>query len=115
MAKEAAAAAAKSTKSITKTQFYDEIAKSTDLTKAKVAEVFKAIEASVVKHLGKKGSGVLTLPGMFKLKAKRMPAVKGGKKVPNRFKPGEMTVTKDKAAYTKVKALPLKALKELLK
>ena len=44
-----------------------------------------------------------------------MPAVKGGKMVPNRFKPGEMTMTKDKPASTRVTARPLKALKDMLK
>ncbi len=114
MAKEKAETETKSPKSITKAQFYDEIAKATELPKAKVAEVFDAIEASIVKHLGKKGEGVLTLPGMFKLKAKRMPAVKGGKMVENRFKPGEKIMTKDKKAFTKVSARPLKRLKEAL-
>ena len=115
MAKEKAATATKSAKSVTKTLFFDEIAKSTELTKAQVAKVFEAMEASIVKHLGKKGTGVLTLPGLFKLKAKRVPAVKGGKQVPNRFKPGEFTVTKDKPASTKVKAFALKRLKDALK
>ena len=47
--------------------------------------------------------------------AKRVPAHKGGKTVPNRFKPGEMTVTKDKPASTRVTARALKGLKEMLK
>lgn len=106
---------AKAVKSITKAQFYDEIAKATELPKTKVAEVFDAIEATIVKQLSTKGPGVLTLPGLFKLKARRVKAVKGGKQVPNRFKPGEMTTTKDKPAHTKVSARPLKGLKEALK
>jgi hypothetical protein len=35
--------------------------------------------------------------------------------VPNRFKPGEMTMTKDKPASTQVRARALKGLKDLLK
>ena len=115
MAKEAAKPAGKSTKSITKSEFYSQVAEKTELTKAKVAEVFTAIEAVIVKELGPKGPGVLALPGLFKLKAKRIPKQKGGKQVPNRFKPGEMTTTKDKPAHTKVTARPLKGLKESLK
>jgi hypothetical protein len=41
--------------------------------------------------------------------------VKGGQKVPNRFKPGEMTETKAKPAHMKVSARPLKGLKDSLK
>ena len=105
----------KSTKSITKAQFYTEVADQTGLKKAEVAKVFDAITEVIKKQLSQKGPGVLTLPGLFKLKAKRIPAQKGGKQVPNRFKPGEMTTTKDKPASTRVTARALKGLKELLK
>ena len=56
-----------------------------------------------------------TIFGLFKLKARRVNALKTGKSVTNRFKPGEMTITKDKPAPTKVTARPLKGLKESLK
>lgn len=111
----AKAAAGKSVKSITKSQFFTEVADATELKKADVAKVFDAITDVIKKQLSTKGPGVLTLPGLFKLKAKRIPAEKGGKTVPNRFKPGEMTVTKDKPARTRVTARPLKALKDVLK
>jgi nucleoid DNA-binding protein len=108
MAKEAAK------KSITKGQFVTDIAEECGLTKADVTKVLDAMESVIVKQLGPKGPGTLALPGLFKLKAKRIPAQKGGKVVPNRFKPGETTVTKDKPASTKVTARPLKKLKEAL-
>ncbi len=109
------AKAAKSVKSITKGQFMTEIAEQAELSKQQVAAVFEAMTGVIVKNLSAKGPGVIALPGLFKLKAKRVKAVKGGKEVPNRFKPGEMTTTKDKAAHTKVSVRPLKGLKELLK
>ncbi|MGL6076910.1 MAG: HU family DNA-binding protein [Fimbriiglobus sp.] len=112
MAKEAAKETAK--KSITKGQFLADIAEIAEMTKADVAKVMEAMEEVIVKQLGPKGPGTLALPGLFKLKAKRIPAQKGGKVVPNRFKPGETTVTKDKPASTKVTARPLKKLKESL-
>ena len=111
----AKSATPKSTKSITKSEFYNRVAESTELKKTEVAKVFDAITEVIKKELSQKGPGVLTLPGLFKLKAKRVPAQKGGKTVPNRFKPGEMTVTKDKAASTRVTARALKGLKEMLK
>ena len=115
MAKEKEKAEAKVVKSITKSQFLTEIAQATEKTKKEVEEFFDAMTAVIVKQLSTKGPGAVTVPGLFKLKAKRVKAVKGGKLVPNRFKPGEMTVTKDKPAHTKVSARPLKTLKELLK
>ena len=111
----AKAAGKTSAKSITKSQFYTEVAEATELKKADVAKVFDAVTEIIKKQLSAKGPGVLTLPGLFKLKAKRVPAQKGGKMVPNRFKPGEMTMTKDKPASTRIKALPLKALKDSVK
>ena len=111
------AATAKAARSITKSEFFQLVAAATEngLSKAQVMDAFTAMTSVIEDQLGKKGSGVLTLPGLFKLKAKRVDAVKGGKSVPNRFKPGEMTITKDKPAHTKVTARPLKGLKESLK
>jgi len=106
---------AKGAKSITKSQFYQEVADATELKKSEIAKVFEAITEVIKKQLGSKGPGVLTLPGLFKLKAVRKPAQKGGKMVPNRFKPGEMVMTKDKPASTQVRARALKALKDVLK
>lgn len=108
-------AKAKSAKSITKSQFFTEVAEKTELKKAQVAEVFDAITDIIKRELSAKGPGVLTLPGLFKLKAKRVPAKKGGESVPDRFNPGKMIVTKDKPAHTRVTARPLKALKDTVK
>ena len=102
-------------KSITKGQFIAEIADTTALTKLQVASVFETMSAIIVKQLSKKGPGVIAIPGLLKLKARRVPAAKGGQSVPNRFKPGEMTLTKDKPAHMKVSARALKGLKESLK
>ena len=108
-------AKAKSAKSITKGQFLTELAAHAEMSKPEVAKVLDAMSKLIVQHLGTKGTGVIALPGLLKLKAKRVKAVKGGQSVPNRFKPGEMTTTKDKPAHTKVSVRPLKGLKELLK
>ncbi len=102
-------------KSITKGAFIAAIADKTQLTKPQVTSVFEEMSAIIVKELSTKGPGVIAIPGLLKLKARRVKAVKGGKSVPNRFKPGETTVTKDKPAHTKVSARALKGLKESLK
>ena len=106
---------AKSVKSITKGQFISDIAEATELSKAQVSSVFESMTGIIVKELSVKGPGTIAIPGLLKLKARRVKSVKGGKQVPNRFKPGEMTTTKDKPAHTKVSARALKGLKEALK
>jgi nucleoid DNA-binding protein len=111
----AKSAGGKSAKSITKSEFFNRVAEATELKKADVAKVFDAITDLIKKELSQKGPGVLTLPGLFKLKAKRIAAQKGGKMVPNRFKPGEMTMTKDKPASVRIGARALKGLKEMVK
>lgn len=107
-------AGGKSAKSITKSDFFNRVAESTGLKKAEVAKVFDAITDVIKKELSQKGPGVLTLPGLFKLKAKRVPAQPGGKDVMNRFT-GQMMKSKPKPASTRVTARALKALKEQLK
>ena len=62
----------KSVKSISKGQFLTDIAETADLKKADVAKMYEAMTEVITKQLGKKGSGVLALPGLFKLKARRV-------------------------------------------
>ncbi len=102
-------------KSATKSEIFEAMAKETEMTKADVKKFFAALEGLVTKHLGKKGPGVITLPGMVKLTAIKKPASKGGEKKPNPFKPGEFIITKPKAASVKVRARALKAFSEALK
>ena len=101
-------------KSITKSELFAQLAEATSASKADVKKFFEAFTAVILKNLGKKGPGVLTLPGLFKLRAVKKPAVKGGKPVMNRFT-GQMTVTKDKPASTAVRARALKQLSSSLK
>ena len=101
-------------KSITKSEFYNRVAEATGLKKTEVGSVFDAITEVIKKELSTKGPGVLTLPGLFKLKAKRVPAQPGGKDILNRFT-GQMMKSKPKPASTRVTARALKNLKEMLK
>jgi nucleoid DNA-binding protein len=107
-------AKAPSAKSITKSELFAQLAEAAQASKADVKKFFEAITSVILANLGKKGPGVLTLPGLFKLRAVKKPAVKGGKQVLNRFT-GQMTVTKDKPASTAVRARALKQLTSALK
>jgi nucleoid DNA-binding protein len=102
-------------KSITKSQFFDAVAQESGLSRAEVKKVVAAQETVVTAQLGKKGAGVVTIPGLIKLTAVKKPATKGGEQKPNPFKPGEFIITKPKPATTKVKARALKAFTEALK
>ena len=102
-------------KSITKAEIFDTVAKETGHPKAEVKKFFTSLETLVVKQLGKKGPGVITLPGLVKLTAVKKPASKGGERRPNPFKPGEFIITKPKSASVKVRARALKAFSEALK
>jgi nucleoid DNA-binding protein len=102
-------------KSITKGQIYEAIAQEAGSSKGEVKKFFTALESVVSKQLGKKGPGVITLPGMVKLTAIKKQATKGGERRPNPFKPGEFIITKPKPASVKVRARALKAFAEALK
>lgn len=109
-------AKANSPKSITKSDLFAQIAEEVGdgTSKAQAKKFFEAMTAVIHKNLGKKGPGVLTLPGLLKLRAVKKPAVKGGKEVLNRFT-GQMVLTKDKPASTAVRARALKQLSGALK
>ena len=111
--KAAAEKPAAKVKPATKAEIYGQISDKSGLTKKQVAAVFDAFCEFSKKELGKKGAGVVLLPGMAKIKATRLPATKASTK-PNPFKPGEMMTVKAKPARTRIKIVPLKAYKESL-
>ena len=69
-------AKAPSAKSITKSELFAQLAEETSAPKADVKKFFEALTSVILKNLGKKGPGVLTLPGLFKLRSVKKPAVK---------------------------------------
>ncbi len=103
-----------SAKPLNKTQVFQALADHRGLSKKQVAAVFEALEKLIKDQLGKKGPGILAMPGLLKLKRISKPATKETTK-PNPFKPGEMMVVKAKPARNLVKAQPLKKLKEMIK
>lgn len=101
-------------KVMTKSALYAHLAETTGLKKSEVVSVFDAFVEVVKRELGAKGPGVVTLPGIAKLKIRKVNAVKGGVKKINPLNQQEY-VTKDKPAYRKVSILAPKALKDMLK
>lgn len=103
-----------SAKPLNKSQIYQALAENSGLSKKEVAAFFDALSKLIKEQLGKKGPGILAVPGLLKLKRISKPATKETTK-PNPFKPGEMMVVKAKPARNLVKAQPLKNLKEMIK
>jgi nucleoid DNA-binding protein len=97
-------------KALTKSELLTELAERTELTRKQVGALFSALDEVIDKNL--RGAGVFTLPGLLKLKVVKKPATKA-RKGTNPFTGEEMTF-KAKPAMRKVKALPLKKLKEMV-
>jgi nucleoid DNA-binding protein len=97
-------------KAPSKSEVYAHISEDTGLSRKQVAAVFDSMTGLIEKSL-RKGPGLFTLPGLLKIKVIKKPATKERKGI-NPFT-GEETVFKAKPARKVVKALPLKALKEM--
>lgn len=116
MAKKAAPKAAAETKAApakkaaTKNEIYTALAEKTGLNKKQVASVLDGLLEMSLKELGKKGPGVVLLPGFGKFKVVRKPATKAKQGI-NPFTKEPMTI-KAKPARNAVKFVPLKSLKE---
>jgi nucleoid DNA-binding protein len=103
---------AENTKAITKSTIFQELANETGLSRKQLASVFDALAGLIKRELGKKGAGVFTVPGLLKLKTVRKPATKAREGI-NPFTK-EKIMIKAKPARTVVKAVPLKALKDMV-
>lgn len=92
----------------TKGAMFQTIAEQTELSKRQVSAVFEAFNGIVTKSL--KQNGVVTLPGLAKMKLVKKPATKTREGI-NPFT-GEKMTFKAKPASKKVRILPVKALKD---
>lgn len=99
-------------KSPTKTEIYAELAEAHGLTRKQIGEVIDGLARLIGKNLGRKGNGVITLPGIAKFKIVRKPATPARKGI-NPFT-GEETTFKAKPARNVIKIQPVKALKEMV-
>ena len=100
-------------KPATKSETYMALATATGLTRKQVASVFDELAKVVKHHLGKKGAGVFTLPGLLKIKRVYKPPTPARKGI-NPFTKQEQ-MFKAKPARNVVKAQPLKSLKDMVK
>lgn len=115
--KTAAAAAPKKVTAIAKTQTKSEIlsaiAEETELTKKQVADVFSSLNTLIIRHIKKRGSGEFTIPDTgVKIRRARKPARKA--RMGRNPATGEEMKIAAKPASTTVKAVPLKALKDIV-
>jgi DNA-binding protein HU-beta len=94
----------------TKSEILTTISKDTDLSRKQVGAVFDSLHGVIKKSL--RGHGIVTLPGLLKLKVVKKPATKARKGI-NPFT-GEEITFKAKPASKKVRALPLKNLKSFV-
>ena len=110
--KKAAAKAAAPKKPLTKTELLTAISDATELSKKDVGGVLDALANVIGKNIGRRGPGVINIPGLLKIKVIRKPATKARKGI-NPFTKEE-TVFKAKPARNVVKIQALKALKDMV-
>jgi nucleoid DNA-binding protein len=103
---------AKSKKAMTKSALYAHLAEAADLKKTQIALVMDELVAAATSELKK--NGIFTLPGVARLKVRKVKAVKGGVKKINPITKTEY-ITKDRPAFNKVGIRPVKAFAESLK
>lgn len=94
----------------TKSEILAAISKDTELSRKQVSSVFDSLASVIRKSL--RGNGIVTLPGLLKLKVVKKPATKAREGV-NPFTGAKM-MFKAKPASKKVRALPLKSLKAMV-
>jgi nucleoid DNA-binding protein len=100
-------------KPATKSATFEKLAKATELTKKQVAAFFEELQKLIKTELSKKGPGVFNLPGLLKIKRVE--------KGPTKARPGRDPRTgneimiKAKPKRTVVRAVALKALKDMVK
>ena len=97
----------------TKSEILVSIAEKTELSRKQVASVFEALSGAIEGSLGKKGSGIFTVPGLMKITVITKPAVKARKGI-NPFTKLEQ-MFKARPARKVVKVRPLKSLKDMAK
>jgi nucleoid DNA-binding protein len=96
----------------TKGEVYNAIAGASSLSRKQVVTVFEALGTLLAADLGKKGPGVVQVPGLMKVTVKRMPATKAREGI-NPFT-GEKAMFKAKPARNVVKVRAMKGLKSMV-
>jgi nucleoid DNA-binding protein len=104
--------AAAKPRSISKSEILKVLSEATELSKKQVSSVLDAVAALVGKNISKKGPGVISLPGLVKIKVVNKPAQPARKGV---MVLGQLRDLPAKGPSRKVRVLPLKALKDMAK
>ncbi|MEX0777862.1 MAG: HU family DNA-binding protein [Phycisphaeraceae bacterium] len=112
MAKTKAPAKAAPGKAPTKSEVYGYISTETGLSRKQVSSCFETLADHIQKNVGKKGSGLYTVPGLMKLRVVRKPATPERKGI-DPFTKLER-VFKAKPARNVVRIRPLKNLKDMV-
>ena len=99
-------------KRLTKAQVIGAISDKTGLAKKDVTSVFTVMQDLIKKELGSRGPGEFVVPDLLKLKVKKIPARPKRKGIDPFTK--EERVFPAKPASKKVRATPLKKLKDLV-
>ena len=99
-------------KRMTKAQIMSELADKSGLTKKEVTSVFTALQDLVKKELGRRGPGEFVIPDMVKLKVRKVPAKPA--RMGRNPATGEEMMLAPKPASKKIRATPLKKLKDLV-
>ena len=100
-------------KPATKSATFQKLADATKLTRKQVAAFFDELTTLIKNELGRKGPGVFNLPGLIKIKRVEKPATKAR---PGRDpRTGQEIMIKAKPKRTVVRAVALKALKDMVK
>lgn len=97
---------------LTKAQIIAALAEGSGLDKKAVSSLLEALASLIKKELGPQGPGEVTIPNLVKLKAKATAATPEKQGI-NPFTK-QPTVIKAKPASLKVRATPVKALKDML-
>ncbi len=97
---------------MTKSAILAEIAEKTSLNRQEVGAVFDELEILIERHIKKNAAGEFTLPGLLKIRSVRRPATK--KRMGRNPATGEEIEIGPKPASIRVRATPLKRLKEMV-
>jgi nucleoid DNA-binding protein len=97
---------------LTKAQIIAALSQESGLDKKAVNGLLDALAGLIKKELGPQGPGEVTIPNLIKLKAKATPATEDRQGI-NPFTKQPTTI-KGKPASLKIRATPVKALKDML-
>jgi nucleoid DNA-binding protein len=95
-----------------KTAMFSSLAEKTGLTKKQVTEFFNALTDMIKHEMSKRGTGVVTIPGLLKIARVEKPATKA--RQGRNPQTGEAMMIAPKPKRTIVKTRPLKALKDMV-